>query len=127
MSLSESEIQQLIQIEGPVLNCILLRNNSGGFKDKEGRFVRFGLGQVSKDSLKSSDLIGITTVTITPDMIGKSIGIFTAIEVKAEDWKPSDTDKREKSQREFLNWVKLRGGIGIITNSVDEFKRLMQR
>ena len=123
----EAEIQQLVQIEGPRLECILMRNNSGAFKNQDNRWVRFGLGNISKDSPKSSDLIGITTVVITPDMIGSSVGIFTAVEVKAEDWKPSETNKREKSQIDFLNWVKLRGGIGIMCNSVDQFKTLMQR
>ena len=124
---SESEIQQLIQLEGPRLGCILMRNNSGAFKDQEGRLVRFGLGNVSNKSMKSSDLIGITMITITPDMIGKQVGVFTACEVKSEDWKPSEVSAREKSQNDFLNWVRLRGGIGMMVNSVDQFKSLMQR
>ncbi len=124
---SESEIQQLIQLEGPHLGCILMRNNSGAFKDQEGRLVRFGLGNISNKSMKSSDLIGITTITITPDMIGKQVGIFTACEVKSEEWKPSEASAREKSQNDFLNWVRLRGGIGMMVNSVDQFKLLMQR
>jgi hypothetical protein len=123
--MNESEIQQRIQIEGPHHNCVLMRNNSGALPDKTGRIVRYGLGHTSAKSLKSSDLIGITTVTITPDMVGKTIGVFTAIEVKSEDFKwPSNA--REVSQAEFIVWVKSRGGIAGFCKSVDDFKRLMQ-
>ena len=56
---SEADIQQLIQLESPKYNCVLLRNNSGGFKDATGRLVRYGLGQTSNAvNYKSSDLIG---------------------------------------------------------------------
>lgn len=121
---SESEIQQLIQIEGPRYGCLLLRNNSGAFKNEQGQWVRFGLGHTSPKSLKSSDLIGITTITITPEMVGKQVGIFTAVEVKAEDWKPTDNE-RENSQRQFIAWVKLRGGISTMCNSVEDFIKIM--
>lgn len=123
--MSESEIQQLIQIAGPQYGTILLRNNSGGFKNKDGRFVRFGLGHTSPKSLKSSDLIGLTTVTITPDMVGKKVAIFTAIEVKEPNWKFTGTE-REVSQEKFINWVRLHGGISSFCKSVDEFTQLLQ-
>jgi len=128
--MTESEIQQRIQIEGPFHECILLRNNSGALKDNTGRVVRYGLGNISSkqnDKIKSSDLIGITTIVITQDMVGKSIGVFTAIEVKKEDWKPSDTDKREKAQRSFIDWVLKRGGLAGFANSIDSFKKILGR
>src|SRR5690606_36770808 len=89
---SESEIQQLIQMEAMKYDCTLMRNNSGSFKDSTGRAVRFGLGNVSKKhslKSKSSDLIGITRVVVTSDMVGKTIGVFTAIECKGEGWNPT--------------------------------------
>lgn len=122
---SEAEIQQLIQMEGPKHACILMRNNSGALKDAEGRLVRYGLGNTTPNQeFASSDLIGITTITITPEMVGQKIGVFTAIEVKREDWKPSLTDKREKKQWNFIEWVRARGGFADMVNSVQEFKRL---
>ena len=42
----------------------------------ECRQIKYGLCN------GSSDLIGWTPITITPDMIGKKIAVFTAIEVK---------------------------------------------
>jgi hypothetical protein len=121
---SEAEIQQKIQIEGPHHSCILMRNNSGAFKDETGRVVRFGLGNISPKSLKSSDLIGITTIVITPEMVGQHIGIFTAIEAKSEDFK-GPSNEREKSQADFIRWVQSRGGIAGFAKSVDEFKQLL--
>lgn len=125
---NEAEIQQLIQIEGPHHNCILMRNNSGAMKDETGRLVRYGLGNVSPNQkIKSSDLIGITTIVVSQDMVGKTIGVFTAIEVKAENWKASLNDKRESGQRNFIEWVKSRGGIAGICNSLDSFRSILRR
>ena len=30
----------------------------------------------------SSDLIGVTRITVTPEMVGKTVAVFTAVEVK---------------------------------------------
>ena len=87
-----------------------MRNNSGALPDRTGRVVRYGLGNVSKtytDKVKSSDLIGITKVVITPSMVGKTLGVFTAVEVKKEDWDEGKKfDTREIAQNNFINWVK---------------------
>lgn len=125
----ESEVQQLIQAEGPYHNCILLRNNSGAFTDATGRTVRYGLGNLSKkqnETTKSSDLIGITVITITPDMVGKKIGVFTAVEVKNPKWKPTHSP-RERAQSNFIEWVKLHGGIAGFANSVIDFVNILKK
>lgn len=122
---SESEIQQLIQIEGRKNNATLLRNNSGAFKDETGRLVRYGLGNDSiarNENIKSSDLIGFTKIVVTPDMVGKMIAVITAIEVKKEDWKPDKKlDKREQAQKKFLDWISTNCGIAFFANSVQRF------
>lgn len=126
--MSESEIQQLIQIEGPHHKCILMRNNSGALKDATGRVVRYGLGNISTQQnmrIKSSDLIGFTEVKITPDMVGKTIAVFTAVEVKDPKWKLSPNDKRAQSQLAFIDWIKSHGGIAGFCNSVESFKELL--
>jgi len=126
---SESEVQSLISIEGPYHQCVLMRNNSGALKDETGRMVRYGLGNVSRKQtaiMASSDLIGITTVKITPEMVGQEIGIFTAVECKAEKWKGKSLKGREQAQLNFINWVKFRGGIAGFANSVDTFKKILQ-
>jgi hypothetical protein len=86
----------------------LWRNNTGAIKDQTGRLVRFGLCK------GSSDIIGITPVTITADMIGKRIGAFTAIEVKTPKGKPTD------EQINFIQRVKDLGGFAGVARSVEE-------
>lgn len=127
----ESTIQQEIQIAGMKYASNLHRNNSGAMTDETGRLVRFGLGNISAQhskQWKSSDLIGITSVVITPDMIGKVIGVFTAVEVKKEDWNPTKKlDERETAQLNFINWVKQRGGYSGFARSVDDLKAIIGR
>lgn len=128
---TESELQQQIQLEAPKHGSILERNNSGAFTDITGRNIRFGLGNISakhSDNMKSSDLIGITTIIITPSMIGKKVGIFTAIEVKKEDWKSTkNLDKRETAQKNYMDWILSKGGIAGFCNSLESFRELLKR
>jgi hypothetical protein len=124
----ESEVQQEIQIKAMHFKCTLMRNNSGSLIDKDGRPVRFGLGNISKqhnDKIKSSDLIGITEVVITQEMVGKTLGVFTAFECKEEAWKSNKKlDARETAQLAFINFVKAKGGIASFVNSVDELPKI---
>jgi len=62
----------------------------------------------------SSDLIGWKTQTITPDMVGKKIAIFTAVEVKTPTGKPTD------EQLIFIKNVNDAGGIATIMRSPDD-------
>lgn len=127
--MSESEVQQLIQIEAAKIGLVLMRNNSGALVDKEGRLVRFGLDNTSQernDKFKSLDLIGCLPIVITPEMVGKTIGVFTAVEVKASEWKFKG-DKREKAQKNFMDFINLKGGIAFFAESVDTFKRNIRR
>lgn len=88
--------------------CRLFRNNTGAIKDQTGRLVRFGLCK------GSSDLIGFRPTVITPEMVGKTVAIFTAIEVKTPTGKPTP------EQLHFLQRVKDLGGIAGIARSVDD-------
>lgn len=127
---SESEIQQLIQIDAVQWGSQLMRNNSGALKDQTGRIVRFGLANTSQkqnDRIKSSDLIGFTVVTITPEMVGQTIAVFTAVEVKEPNWKPSPTDKREKAQKTFIQWILANGGLAGFAWDLPSFRRILGR
>lgn len=130
MSKDESTVQQEIQIQAMHYGCHLLRNNSGALVDKDNRPVRFGLGNISKahnDRIKSSDLIGITKVVITQEMVGKTVGIFTAVECKEEKWNCNKKlDARETAQQAFITWVKAQGGIAFFANKVDVLKDLLR-
>ena len=126
----ESEVQQEIQIQGMHHGCNLMRNNSGCLNDATGRLVRFGLGNISKqhnERMKSADLVGITKITITADMVGQTIGVFTAIECKKEGWKEEKKfDKREQAQLNFINWVINNGGYAGFASSVDKIKDILK-
>ena len=62
----------------------------------------------------SSDLIGVTRITVTPEMVGKTVAVFTAVEVKV------GKDKLSKEQREFLTLVQGWGGIAVECREVPD-------
>lgn len=80
----------------------------GGKYIKDARPLKAGL------CTGSSDLIGWTTKTITPEMVGKKVAIFTAIEVKTSKGKPTD------EQKNFIQQVRNNGGIAGIARSESE-------
>jgi len=99
---------------------ILWRNNNGAITDDSGRHVRFGLGNDSvkiNKYFKSSDLIGITPVTIN----GKMLGIFTAIEVKKPGWKWVGNE-REQAQWKYMAVVKKYGGFATFATSKEDYE-----
>lgn len=62
----------------------------------------------------SSDLVGFKSVIITPEMVGRKIAVFVAVETKAKRGRVSGT------QENFLSVVKTAGGIGIVANSEEQ-------
>lgn len=63
--------------------------------------------------VKSSDLIGIMPRIVEPVDVGRTVGIFTAVECKAPGWRYSHTE-REQAQLAFLLLVNQLGGDGRI-------------
>lgn len=93
----ENEIQNEVrQALGAQSGCVWWRNNVGQaqFVSPQGRVshVRYGLSE------GSSDLIGIVSLVITPDMVGQRVGRFSALELKSERGK-TDPARRE------LQWL----------------------
>lgn len=119
-----------VEITAPSLGVTLLRNNNGAFYDKDGRLVRFGAGHVSgKEKFKSGDYIGWTRVVITPEMVGKTVSIFTNAEVKPEKFVIREVYKpgsREEKQEHFNNLVRSNGGFGMIVRSGEELKHCIE-
>lgn len=110
--MGESDIQAKIRLEASKKGVKLWRNNVGALSDVNGRYVRYGLANESAQLnavFKSSDLIGIRPVTITADMVGKTIGQFVAREVKTENWEFKGTP-REKAQKAFMDLINALGG-----------------
>lgn len=132
---SESAVQADIRLAASRdYRAPLWRNNNGAAQmvnpkrpNDPPRHVRFGLGndsQRTNESWKSSDLIGICPVNVTAAHIGKTLGVFTAIEVKEPGWHLTKGDKRGQAQSNFMNAVATFGGYGGFAQSVDDMHRI---
>lgn len=118
MSASESNIQALVRVACAKRGWRIWRNNSGAGTLENGNFLRWGLGNDSpavNAVMKSSDLIGVRRVVITPDMVGKTIGQFVALECKREDWNYRGTEE-EQAQKRFIDFVNEQGGYAMFIN-----------
>lgn len=118
-ALSETAVQTNIRLEASKQGIMLLRNNVGVLRDLRGVPVRYGLANESKAQnarLKSSDLIGIRRVLITPQHVGTTIGQFVSIEVKKQNWKWRGGE-HELAQLRWNQLVNSYGGYGIFANS----------
>lgn len=109
---SEAAVQTRCRLKAQKTGNILWRNNVGVLKNQDGVPIRYGLANDSKGvnkKIKSSDLIGIRRVLITPEMVGTIIGQFFARETKHELWSYSGTDE-EQAQLKYLEIVLSFGG-----------------
>lgn len=120
----ESAVTSHIRLAAAKLNTPLWRNNRGAFRDDTGRLVKYGLG--SEADLSSSDYIGIRPVLITPDMVGQVLGVFTAVEMKAEGFKFNKNDKHLLNQKIFIDIVNQYGGFAGFASSVEDFYRIIR-
>jgi len=119
---SEAQVQAEIRTEAADKGMILWRNNSGMAFDRNGNAIRYGLANDSQQmnrKIKSADLIGIRPVIITPDMVGKVIGQFMAVEVKAPPWTYKGTE-REIAQKKYIDLVESMGGWAKFADTVGE-------
>lgn len=105
--MSEAAIQQRIRLALSQAGSVMHRNNVGAYKDPQtGRFIQYGVGNPG-----GSDLIGWTPVVITPDMVGRTVAVFTAVEVKAPKGRPTE------HQVNFIAQVLKSGGFAGIARS----------
>ena len=108
MSNPETDLQQRIRLAlGTDPQTRLFRNQCGALPDpRTGRLVTFGLAR------GSADLIGWRTITVTPEMVGQRIAVFTSIEVK------TPTGRVAPAQQYWLQAVRTAGGCAGIARSV---------
>ena len=128
---AESDLQARIRlVVGRVPHARLFRNTVGeAWAGKlvsgpdngvvllaRARRITFGLAP------GSSDLIGWTSLTITPDMVGQNIAVFTSGEVKAGTRKP----RFQGGQENWLAAVAAAGGLAAVLRSEDDARRLVR-
>lgn len=125
--MKENNIQKRIMLTVSKLGTRIFRNNVGtawngkNYATKDGKrvienaqLIRFGLCK------GSSDLIGYTSKTITPDMVGQKVAVFTAIEVKKKGGKQSP------EQINFIKRLNDAGGFGGFAYSEAEAAAIIQ-
>lgn len=78
------------------------------------RAVEFGLTD------GASDLIGPTQVVITPEMVGQTVALFTAIEVK----RPRVAVPEH--QRKFIDFVSAFGGLSGVARCPEDAEAIIQ-
>ena len=115
MATRESNIFKECQLAAAEFMAVLLRNNRGMFLTIDGkRKVRAGL-----DAPGSSDGIGWCSKIITPDMVGKRVAVFLAVEAKHES-------RISPAQQHFIDEVNRAGGIGLIAYSPDDVLKALK-
>lgn len=126
-TISEKQIQQdIFKKLGSRFDIRLFRNNvgtawmgdvtrmaDGSILIRNPRRVVFGLHK------GSSDLIGWHQVTITPEMVGKKIARFVALEVKTR------RGTMGPMQKNFVEVVKAHGGAAGMARSADEAMQII--
>lgn len=123
---SERDTQNRILLTCSRGDTRLFRQNVG--QGWAGRLVSNDRGRVTLQDARpliaglctgSSDLIGWRSVTITPEMVGKTVAVFAAIEVKSATGRPTE------QQTAFLRAVSEAGGIACIARSVEDAQRAL--
>ena len=86
------------------------------------RPVALGLALTSGDTVPGlSDLAGWTAVVITPEMVGRRIPVFTAIETKE-----SGGGRRRENQINFVQQVQKAGGIAGFAASEQQANEIIE-
>lgn len=122
---TEKDIERLIILSVQKAGSTVFKNNVGTAEKTDPNtgkkyWVRFGLCE------GSSDLIGITPVNITQAMVGKTIGVFTAIEVKKDVRKKYDKHRMETQQR-FIDFVNRNGGFAFKSDDPDKAREEIEK
>ena len=112
MSTPETDLLRAIMLAHGVGNTRLFRNNRGAWRDADGRWVTYGVAP------GGSDLIGWHSVCVTPQMVGRVVGLFTALEIKTPEG--HTPPKRREAQRRFIAAVNDAGGLAGMVRSVEE-------
>lgn len=112
MTQKETNVWKQLLIDLSPFGFRLFRNQRYKGKTDKGAWIDCGVGGDG-----GSDLIGGRIITVTPDMVGKQIMQFVAIETK------HGKNGASKEQKDFLNAVNQCGGLGILAYCTEDVIR----
>ncbi len=97
-------------------DVLAMRMQSGVFRsyDDPDKIVRVGQPGIA-------DTMMVVATTITPDMVGKTVGIAVAAEIK------TDTGRQSPAQRRWQAAFQQRGGIYALVRSAAQMVELVDR
>jgi len=104
---SESSTQRAIRAKLGAMRIPMFRYQVGRFLTPEGAFVHIGEKGVS-------DLIGMTPYVVKQEDVGRTIAVFTALEVK------TTKGRLREEQAPFLRMVNSMGGLGAVVRSPED-------
>lgn len=93
---------------------VVVRAERGMVTLGEPRRIRYGVGGAG-----GSDLIGLRSVLISPNMVGERVAVFAAVEVKRPGVSVPEHQVR------FVEFIREMGGIAGVVRSPDEALRLL--
>lgn len=115
---SEMSVLRACRLEADRLGGVMWRNNSGATFDKNGRMIRYGLGNDSKKlnrDYKTPDLVGIAPG-----------GRFWSAEIKRPGWSGVSND-REKAQANAGRHIMSLGGLFTFATSPVHIQEMLKK
>lgn len=109
MASKHSKLIEAVMLGASRLGHRLWRNERGIAYTRDGAVIRYGVGPNG-----TPDLIGYVVVTVTPDMVGKTLPVFAAVEAKTGEQGP------RAEQERFLKFLDGRGGFATWGNDADD-------
>lgn len=91
----ETNIMNRIMLAMSKKGWLVWRNQVGLFKTLDGRTVNIGIKG-------SSDLMAVKPTVITPEMVGQTLAVFVAVEVKTATGRQSEPQKKWQKAVEKL-------------------------
>lgn len=70
------------------------------------------------------DRIGCVPITITPEMVGYTVGLFVSVEAKRPGRRGEAREGMSAHQEDNLECINARGGVSICCDGVEDLKRL---
>ena len=112
---AESKVNDAIIKAGRLFGAVLFRNRRGMVRLEGGGMFPYGLG-----SNGFPDNAGYTPIKITPEMVGKTVAVFTAIEAK------TDTGRVAPHQQACIDELKAHGCIAGVATSGEDVRGIIR-